>query len=679
MAETISIDIQVLQGIFGDLTRVQQLLGGLAGPAGNFDQAMAEATAGVRQSLGGVTGAVNNTEAAMDTAMRGMVGDIMEPVRRTQELNDKLARLGREMNTAKSVNEVSRLKKEIKATQKELDGVNTGGMERRVSGGVSRMRGVLGSLVAPIASVFAVGAIKNFVGGVVEAVGAQQQFGVAMRTIIGDKAKADTMMADVKEFAANTPFDLAQTQKAATQMLGMGFSAESVIPAMQQLGDVAAGLGQPMGDLAYLYATTRAQGKMNSTDLMQFANRGIPIIEELSKVLKTSQSNVKQMVEDGSVNFSHLQQVFANMTGEGGKFHNLMEGMNKTIAGKLGQVAEAWQEFKTDLGEAFEPEITRAVDFLREAMERLGRSVGKIRAAYDWVIVHGQAIKDVIAGLTLAATAYGGILFWNNRQLVYNNALKAIAVVRDGAMALWTGLTTTAVAGATTAQWSWNAALLANPIGIVIGVLAALVGGVIWAWNRFEGFRAFLYGLWAAVKSVFFGIKDIVTKVFGALVDIVAGFGKTLIGAITLDPALVKEGIMQGAKGIRDAMSATDDIKSIGWKAGLAYAQGDAEGRASFRADHKSGTTNALDAKPGDNVGAAGLVGGPAAPGADADGGKGSTVGGKGGGDRNIAMNITMNMQFGIGRDVQASARDTAEQVVAMITNKLRDAQFALG
>lgn len=672
MAETISIDIQVLQGIFGQLTAVQRQLDGLAGAAGHIDAAMADATAGVRQSLGGVTGAVNNTEAAMDTAMRGMVGDIMGPLAKTQELNDKLVRLNREMSTAKSVNEVSRLKKEIAATQKELDGVNTGGMERKVSGGVSRMRGVLGSLVAPIASVFAVGAIKGFVGGVVDAVGAQQQFGVAMQTIIGDKAKADTMMADVKKFAANTPFDLAQTQKATTQMLGMGFSAESVIPAMKQLGDVAAGLGQPMGDLAYLYATTRAQGKMNSTDLMQFANRGIPIIEELSKVLKTSQGNVKQMVEDGSVNFSHLQQVFANMTGEGGKFHNLMEGMNKTIAGKLGQVAEAWQGFKTDLGEAFEPEITRAVDILRDGMERLGRSVGKIRAAYDWVISHGQDIKDVIAGLTIASAAYGAILLWNNRALLQNNALKAIAAVRDGAMALWTALTTTAVTGATAAQWSWNAALLANPLTWIIGLIAGLVAGVVWAWNRFEGFRAVVYGLWEAFKTVFQSIANIVT---GAMAS-VAGFGKALAGVIARNPAMIAEGLKQGAEGIEKLKAAWSEPTVM--NVAVAYAKGDAKGRASYRADNP-GTTDALATAPGDNVGADSLLGGKDTPGAADAGGKGSTVGGKGSGDRNIAMNITMNMQFGIGRDVQTSARDTAEQVAAMITNKLRDAQFALG
>lgn len=690
MADRITIDISILQGIFGDLTKLQQQLSGVAGVAGTLDTTMATASGGIRQSLGGVTSAVSVVGNATDSAMRGMVDDIMGPVQKTRELEQRLHDLGAKMRTSRSVKEIVALKQEITATQRELDKVNTGGMEQKVSGGTSRMRGMFRSLIGPMAGVFAVSGISAFVGGLTKAAGAQQQFDASLKNMLQSKEKADALAAQVKSFAATTPFELPEVQDATKKMLAFGFGAEEAIPTLTRLGDVAAGLGQPVGDLAYLYGTTRVQGRLYTNDLMQFANRGIPIIEELSKVLGVSQAEVKGLVEKGKVGFPQLEEVFKNLTAEGSKFGGLMEAQSHTITGQLSNLSDAWGQFRSDLGESMAPLITGVIG-------GLSSSIGYLRDAFTWVQENGPLVKGVLTAIALGVGIYTAALLVNSSATFVNTVLQGGAAAALGLTALWTTLSTAAINVATVAQWAWNAALTANPIGVVIMAVAALVGAVLYAWHHFEGFRAFLYGLWEAVKSVFLGIKDIVTTVFSSLVDIVSGFGKTLVGAFTLDAAMIKEGIMQGAKGVQEALSVTDKIKDLGWKAGVAYAEGDAEGRASFQADQAAdadakstakggaakaptGTTNALVAKPGDNMGAESLLGGSGAPGATDAGGKGSTVSGGGGsGDKNIAMNITMNMQFGIGRDVQQSARDTAEQVVGMITNKLRDAQFALG
>lgn len=672
MADRITIDISILQGIFGDLGKLQQQLGGVSGVAGALDGAMATASGGMRASLGGVSAAVGALDGAFDASMRNIVGDVMAPIAKSQELKDKLVRLGQEMRTSKSVGEISRLKKEIADTQRELDKVNTGGMEQRVSSGARRMRSMFGSLVAPIAGAFAVGGITSFVGGVAKAAGETQAFEGSLKALLQSKEKADALGAQVKEFAAKTPFNANEVRQSTTQFIGFGFQANEVIGTLSNLGDVAAGLNVPFGDLAQTYGRLKEGNVLDSISLKSFQRQGIPIVRELANVLGVSKDKVTELVSDGKVGFGELEQAFANMTAEGGIFYGQLDAKSASIVGQISNLGDTWEGFKSHVGEAFAPLISNSLGAVSDGIE-------KLRAGFDWVIAHGQTIKEMFVGLGIASAAYGAILLVNNRALIWNNALQAIAAVRSGALALWTGLTTTAVAGATTAQWSWNAALLANPIGLVIAGIAALVGGVLYAWHHFEWFRAFLYGLWESVKSVFDGIEAVVMGVFGVLTDIVSGYAKVLMGAFTLDWGMIKEGLAQGAKGAKSALDglldAPDKLREAGLKAGLAYAEGDAKGRASFSADQaEKGTTNALkegkDSKmPGSNVGAKDLVGG----------GKGSTVTGSGSGDRNIAMNITMNMQFGIGRDVQQSARDTAEQVVSMITNKLRDAQFALG
>jgi hypothetical protein len=79
-------------------------------------------------------------------------------------------------------------------------------------------------------------------------------------------------------------------------------------------------------------------------------------------------------------------------------------------------------------------------------------------------------------------------------------------------------------------QWVLNAAMTANPIGLIIAGVAALIAGVIYAWNKFEGFRGVLMG---------------VLEVGKLLSGVFLGLGKILIGGLTFNPALMKEGVSQ--------------------------------------------------------------------------------------------------------------------------------------
>lgn len=85
----------------------------------------------------------------------------------------------------------------------------------------------------------------------------------------------------------------------------------------------------------------------------------------------------------------------------------------------------------------------------------------------------------------------------------------------------------------TAAQWLLNAALDANPIGIVVMALAALVGALVYAYNNSEDFRRIVDEAWAAVKdlaSVLWGVLkkalDVAVKGFKAVVQWVKDFAR---------------------------------------------------------------------------------------------------------------------------------------------------------
>jgi tape measure domain-containing protein len=169
----------------------------------------------------------------------------------------------------------------------------------------------------------------------------QQQ--VALTTMLGSTEKATSLLADLQAFAASTPFQFEELVDASKRMIAFGFSAEEVTQKLGMIGDVSAGLSQPIGDMIYLFGQIKTQGRAMTQDLMQFANRGVPIYDELAKVLGVSTSKVKKFAEQGKIGFKEIDQVFKNLTSEGGKFAGLMDAQSQTLAGR-------WSNFNDTLG-----------------------------------------------------------------------------------------------------------------------------------------------------------------------------------------------------------------------------------------------------------------------------------------------------------------------------------------
>lgn len=55
-------------------------------------------------------------------------------------------------------------------------------------------------------------------------------------------------------------------------------------------------------------------------------------------------------------------------------------------------------------------------------------------------------------------------------------------------------------------------ALNQTPIGLIIMAIGALIGAIVWAWNKFEGFRGTIFGLWEVMKSFASGIGQLFTE-----------------------------------------------------------------------------------------------------------------------------------------------------------------------
>lgn len=181
-----------------------------------------------------------------------------------------------------------------------------------------------------------------------------QQLEISFNTMLGSEQKAGALMSQLIDTAAKTPFDMASVTQGAKQLLAYGTAANEVNDILIHLGDISAGLSIPLGDLVYLYGTTMAQGRMFTMDLRQFMGRGIPMAEELGKIMGKTTQEVQQAVTDGKVGADLVKKAIINMTAEGGKFGGLMDKQSKTLQGQWSNIGDSVDQMFNELGKKSE-------------------------------------------------------------------------------------------------------------------------------------------------------------------------------------------------------------------------------------------------------------------------------------------------------------------------------------
>ena len=300
-------------------------------------------------------------------------------------------------------------------------------------------------------------ALKSFVSEMMNVRGEFQQLEIAFGTMLKSKEKADKLMAELVDIAAKTPFDLQGVASSAKQMLAYGSSAESVGKELVMLGNVAAGVGAQLGDIAYLYGTLRTQGRAYAVDIRQFAGRGIPIYEELAKVMGVTKDEVSDLVSQGKVGFKEVEQAFQNMTKEGGMYFNLMQEQSKSLTGQISNLGDAWDSMLNEMGKKGEGVFYTAISAAKSLVENY------------------EKVGMVIEGLIITYGAYKTALMANIALEKIQAANRLASIKGVTAMKMVTDLMTGSVA-------KLNKVLMLNPYALVgAAALASSVYMLKWA------------------------------------------------------------------------------------------------------------------------------------------------------------------------------------------------------
>lgn len=218
-----------------------------------------------------------------------------------------------------------------------------------------------------------------------------EQAMISFTTLLGSADKAATLIADMKKMAAETPFEFADLQEAASSLLSIGINADKVLPIMKTLGDVTSGMGtgaEGVKRATIAIQQMNAAGRITAEDLNQLRDAGIPVFDLLAGATGKAKDELSAMAQNGKLGRKELEQLMTALeTGRGlERFTGLMQKQSQSLAGLISTLKD---NLSQGLADAMAPAVVAIKAQLPALADEIGRGLK----------ILGPILTDVVAQL----------------------------------------------------------------------------------------------------------------------------------------------------------------------------------------------------------------------------------------------------------------------------------------
>lgn len=255
---------------------------------------------------------------------------------------------------------------------------------------ISETNGGIGSLIGKFSSAkaavggfmgaFAVSALVDFGREAIDAQSKVEQLEISFRTLLGSQEKASALIAEIKSYGTVTPYDTEGLAQAARLMLSYGMSSSKIMPTLKMLGDIAMGDKDKLQSLTLAFSQMSASGRVCKEDLNQMVDAGFNPLQIISEKTGKSIGELTDEVSKGAISVQDIEQAFIDATSDGGKFHNMVNNMSDSIAGKTAQMTDNWENFKASIGGLLKPAYLGAIQTTTSAIDAMTKAIERLRA-----------------------------------------------------------------------------------------------------------------------------------------------------------------------------------------------------------------------------------------------------------------------------------------------------------
>lgn len=298
-----------------------------------------------------------------------------------------------------------------------------------------------------------------------------EQYTMALTTALGDETKAAETLAKIREDAAKTPYSVESLVKANQLLISTNGNAEKSRKTIIALSNAISATGGGDDELIRMAQNLQQisnSGKATTEDIKQFAYAGIDIYGLLSDYTGKSVQECKEL----EISYDLLSNALEMAATEGGKYFGANEAQAQTLNGKISTLKDNIQDglgtAMQGINDVFGKLVSIAIDLVEEIdWKKFGENV---TGTFQFLMDNGGKIASLVASIGAA------FISWNVGAMI-QGVISSITALGGILPAL-----KTAILGV-------NAALKANPIGLVLTGISLLVAGIIALWNNCDWFR----------------------------------------------------------------------------------------------------------------------------------------------------------------------------------------------
>lgn len=430
-------------------------------------------------------------KSSIENALRGQqfkIDVVVDKANTTKLIQDAIAKAGINTNVsasdvrAKRIEEINKRiqnsydesREKIKKLQEQVRKLR--GEYSNTSSSANKYAGSLGGITKnmctqfnlavqlrnQLANIYSVYAAERFLTQIIEIGGEFQKQRVTLQTMFKDATKADVLFGQIKELAVVSPFEFKELAGYTKQLAAFNIPYEEMYDTTKRLADISAGVGVDMGRIILAYGQVRSAEFLKGTELRQFTEAGIPLLQKLADKFTLLEGRVVSVgevfdkISKREVSFQMVKDVLWDLTNEGGQFYNMQGALADTLAGKLSNLRDAYDVMLADIAESNNSTLSKGLDLITDTMS-------------NW-----EELSDII--LTVVAT-YGSykaaIMILTVAQKVYNSSLGVSGLIN---FLRSTQMLTRATQAQIVVQKVLNTVMKANPIILVASAIAGLIG-----------------------------------------------------------------------------------------------------------------------------------------------------------------------------------------------------------
>lgn len=354
--------------------------------------------------------------------------------------------------------------------------------------------------------------------GAIAKIGSEAELtATSFEVLVGSEEKSSKMLKEIAQFGQESPFDKMGLTENARQMLAFGIEADKVMGYLRQLGDISAGDKQKLDSLSLVMGQVMSKGRLDGQDKNQFVDAGFNPLKELQKMHpEKTYAEIEKAMSKGAITAQHVAEAIQHATQEGGQFHDMTEKTSKTLVGKLGSLMDDIVTMAEGLYQKIEPILKSVVDNIAGFIPYVSQM---LKTLFDWIVVGVEWIKSAV----------NWIIEWKDELMLIGSIIGILTLLIQAktiALTIFYGLVQGVIAvieAWSAVQTVLNLIIGANPIMKFIAGIAVLIAVVVYCWNKFAGFRAFLITMWDTMKQFGNIIKEYVVN---RIKEMIAGLGK---------------------------------------------------------------------------------------------------------------------------------------------------------